>query len=75
VSAQPRLSLEPLVRSHGGVSGLARALGRDRTQVSAWRSRGVTVAMADNVAVAVGLHPVEVWPEWYSLCEEDVEAA
>lgn len=74
-SAQPRLPLEPLVARHGGVSGLARALGRNRAQVGKWRQRGVTLDSADRIAVALGLHPVEVWPEWYAVCEEAAEAA
>lgn len=73
--AQPRLPLEPLVARHGGVSGLARALGRDRAQVGRWRRQGVTLLSADRIAVALGLHPVEVWPDWYSLTEEHPEAA
>lgn len=73
--AQPRLPLEPLVARFGGVSGLARALGRDRAQVGKWRQRGVTLDTADRIAVAVGLHPCEVWPEWHSLGEEGAEAA
>lgn len=60
---------------HGGVAGLARALGRDRAQVGKWRQRGVTLDSADRIAVALGLHPVEVWPGWYRLTEEHPEAA
>jgi lambda repressor-like predicted transcriptional regulator len=72
--ASPRLPLEPLVTRHGGVSALARALGRDRSQVGKWRRRGVSLDRADAIAVALGLHPVEVWPEWYTVTEE-AEAA
>jgi hypothetical protein len=74
-AVQPRLPLEPLVARHGGVSGLARALGCNTGQVGKWRQRGVTLLSADRIAVALGLHPVEVWPEWYAVCEEADEAA
>lgn len=74
-AAAPRLSLEPLVARYGGVSGLARALGHERAQVSKWRSRGLPVTTADAVAVALGLHPVEVWPDWYAVCDEADAAA
>lgn len=64
---QPRVSLEPLVERYGNVSVLARALGVDRAQVARWRSDGVPIESADRIAVAVGRHPAEVWPEWYDL--------
>lgn len=72
---QPRLPLEPLVARYGTVSGLARALGVARTQASHWRAQGVPLHTADRLAVSVGLHPCEVWPEWHSLGLEGAEAA
>ncbi|MBW3536188.1 MAG: hypothetical protein KY395_00270 [Actinobacteria bacterium] len=65
-----RLSLEPLVARYGSVSGLARALRRDRVQVSKWRRDGLPMASADRIAVALGMHPVEVWPDWYEATEQ-----
>lgn len=73
--AQQRLSLEPLVARYGTVSGLARALGVPRTQASHWRHHGVPLDTADRLAVSVGLHPCEVWEDWFALCDEDAEAA
>jgi hypothetical protein len=63
----PRLPLEPLVQRYGSVSALARTLGLHTTQAARWREPGVPVAWADRAAVYLGLHPVEVWPEWYEL--------
>jgi hypothetical protein len=71
---QPRLPLEPLVAAHGSVSALARTLGRSRAQVSKWRATGVPLLTADRVACALGRHPAEVWPQWWSLDVDD-EAA
>jgi plasmid maintenance system antidote protein VapI len=59
----------------GTVSGLARALGVHRTQACAWRRSGVPLDTADRIAVALGLHPAEVWTEWHSLGLEGAEAA
>jgi plasmid maintenance system antidote protein VapI len=70
-----RLPLEPLVRRHGSVSALARALGVERARAGAWWRRGVSIDTADRIAVSLGLHPVEVWPGWFALCGGDVEAA
>jgi len=73
--ASPRLSLEPLVSMYGSVSCLAQALGRQRAQVQKWRRDGVPLCSADRLAVAVGCHPVEIWPEWYDVSEEFAAAA
>ena len=62
-----RLPVEPLVARYGNVSALARALGVDRVQVSRWRRTGIGLATADRLAIAIGLHPVDLWPEWYDL--------
>lgn len=72
---EPRVPLEPLVRRYGTVSTLARALGKDRMQVSRWRRDGVPVVSADHIAVALGMHPVEVWPDWYEVTAALAEAA
>ena len=67
IGRQPRLPLDPLVRMYGSVSMLAIALGRHRTQVSEWNANGIPVVSADRVAVALGMHPIEVWPDWYEV--------
>lgn len=46
---------------------LARMLDVDPTYISRWRRAGLTWATADEVAIRLGLHPGEVWPEWWSL--------
>jgi hypothetical protein len=67
--------LEPLVQRYENVSVLARALGCERTLVSKWRNHGLPLVSADRLAVSLGLHPVEVWPDWYELTGECAEAA
>ncbi len=48
-------------------------------ELSAGQSRAHPVTLpavsADRVAVAVGLHPVEVWPDWYEVMEGFDQAA
>jgi lambda repressor-like predicted transcriptional regulator len=60
---------------YGSVSCLARALNRQRAHVQRWRREGVPLYSADAIAVALGCHPVEVWPEWYAVSEDFAAAA
>jgi hypothetical protein len=36
----------------------------NRSLVSEWKRRGIPWLSADKLAIAHGLHPAEVWPEW-----------
>jgi hypothetical protein len=39
--------------------------GTDRSLVHRWnRAGGVPEVSADRVAVALGLHPINIWPNW-----------
>jgi lambda repressor-like predicted transcriptional regulator len=71
----PRLTLEPLVCEFGNISALARVLDRDVAQVGKWVHDGVPLYSADRIAVALGRHPVEIWPEWFSLPDVVATAA
>lgn len=44
-------------------STLYRVLSRDRLRYDT----------ADRIAVALGRHPYELWPEWFSDTEEDAQ--
>jgi streptogramin lyase len=35
-------------------------------QVNRWSRYGLTEAQADALAVHLGRHPVQVWPDWYA---------
>ncbi len=37
------------------------------TRVGRWYQRGLTDAEADNLAVSLGHHPVDIWPEWFTI--------
>ena len=63
---EARYPLQPLVvrAGAGNLSHLARIIGVSRAAVQAASSRGLSERTADRYAVAAGLHPAEVWPEW-----------
>lgn len=44
------------------IAELARV---DRRTVHRWRHEGLTLEVADDVAVRLGFHPSEVWPDWW----------
>lgn len=62
-----RFSADPLIDRFGSVSAFARALGVDRANATRWRRDGIPVDTADCIAVRLGWHPVEIWPEWYAV--------
>ena len=58
--------LEPFgVDSHASI--LAETFGVERATIVRWRNRNVMFnwSMADEMAVRVGFHPAESWPNWY----------
>lgn len=65
---EPRVPVEPLVQKYGTVSALARAVGCDRARFSKWRREGgMPLVWADRLAVSLGMHPIEVWEDWYEV--------
>lgn len=74
-SGGPRFSLAPLeelLRAQGGssVKRLALLMGTNERQVHRWRHHGVTWAQADLLAVRAGLHPAELWPQWFDPVDD-----
>lgn len=53
-------------------------LGYDRRTIGQWRNgRLLTVTAADRCAIALGLHPLDLWPDWDDICNslDDARAA
>ncbi len=46
---------------------IAEVLGVSRTTVSGWRNkgRGLTIWQADKYAIKLGMHPQQIWTDWY----------
>lgn len=69
-----RWSYEQLEEALGGsVRAQARRLGVNDRQVYRWRSTGLSDAMADRCAIALGLHPSILWPGWDAPSTEQLE--
>jgi hypothetical protein len=50
---------------------LASRLNVDRNQIYRWLGRGLDQWQADSAAIALGLHPSNVWSNWFSTVSED----
>ena len=61
-----RFPFEPLLAAVGrpNLKQLARVCGAHPRQVYRWRESGLSDFHADHAAIALGLHPKTVWPEW-----------
>lgn len=66
-AGERRLPFAALAAAAGGLSTseLARRAGRHPRQMQRYAADGVPERVADALAVACGLHPGEVWPEWF----------
>ena len=65
-----KVPLDPLLRLYdGNVSLLAEVLDRSRRVVTRWKALGLSLVQADRCAVALGHHPVDLWPDWYEATE------
>lgn len=59
--------VEPLVAAAGvtSLAALARRCGVGGSQMRLYRENGMSARVADRLAVRVGLHPAEVWSDWF----------
>lgn len=49
----------------GSASMISRQLGTSARAVYAWRRKGLRDDQADELAIRVGLHPGQVWADWF----------
>lgn len=48
---------------------LADSLGVHRHTLARWRVHGIPLHSADAAAITLGLHPAELWDEWWTASE------
>lgn len=60
----PLATLRSAVHAESNAA-LARMLGVGNRSVTRWQHDGLGVDTADVLAVRLGRHPAEVWPDWY----------
>lgn len=59
----------PLKERYGSLASVAADLRRDTHLGTVWAA-GVPMDVADKAAVRLGLHPIELWPDWVADLEE-----
>lgn len=52
------------IRRLGSLPELADRLGVERRTVLRYGANGLSLYQADELAVRMGYHPSELWPEW-----------
>lgn len=52
-------------------SAVARRAGINASHdtIRRWLATGLTTSMADRMAVGLGCHPGDIWPEWWDLAD------
>jgi len=48
-----------------GTAAIAEAAGVTVRRVRFWKEHGLSEQHADEAACTIGLHPCEIWPEWF----------
>ncbi len=68
-----RFPFGPLRRRCGlTVAATASTLGISDASVAVHERRGVTASVADTLCRAAGVHPSEVWTDWFDHADEPV---
>jgi lambda repressor-like predicted transcriptional regulator len=61
-----RFSLDPVLRRFGTVGEAADHLGVSVRSLYRWMKDGLSWQRADEVAVRLGVHPANIWPDWFA---------
>jgi hypothetical protein len=54
------------------VTVLAEIASVSRRTIHRWMKAGVPDKWADEIACALGMHPLEIWPEWAEGDDDDL---
>lgn len=62
----PFARLEAYIRSEGSARAIGTACGMNHSSVTDYRVRGIPLLQADRVACRLGVHPANIWPEYWT---------
>lgn len=63
----PELDVASLLRHTSSVAALAELSGVGCRRLHRHSHTGLTLELADTLATALNLHPVDVWPGWFDV--------
>lgn len=68
-----RFDPAPLIDLFADMSTASQMLGVTPRSLQRWRETGLPWGKADALAVKVGFHPSDLWPDWFdsSLADDD----
>jgi lambda repressor-like predicted transcriptional regulator len=64
-----RLPIDPVLAVVPGRRALARRTGMSLRTIGRWCDNGVPYEASDRLAVALGYHPLELWPDWHAYLD------
>jgi hypothetical protein len=59
---QPRFPLDPVLCRN--LCDLSRRTGYPLRTIQRWKTSGIPRYSADELAVRLGVHPANIWPQW-----------
>lgn len=60
---RPTFSLDHV--THGNLSELALRSGYSPRTIHRWKTNGIPLHSADQLACRLGYHPANIWPDWF----------
>lgn len=67
-----RFDVAPVLALGVPIVEIARRSGIDSAQIHRWkRGAGIPAAKADQLACSLGVHPAQLWPDWFELDEAE----
>ncbi len=55
-------------RDYGCNALIGEMMGVSTRTVNRWANEGVPARRADAVAISLGAHPLELWPDYHEVC-------
>jgi len=69
-----RYPAAPLIAMFDDIPTAAHVMATTERTIHRWVTGGLSPVTADQAAVRVGLHPVDLWPTWFDdALAEDAE--
>lgn len=65
--------MHPATDGPTGLTAVAESLGVSESSAKRYRRHGLSDRQADHAAVALGVHPSVLWPDWFDAVPGDAD--